>query len=141
MENVAVIICPPALTKVIPLTFDKYDNGTSANILDLPLKTQNNSFKNFSVENIQHNMNNSKVQNEMEQASEPTLVNKIYGLETVSDQNENGNHGGKALSTSGRQNHDDCGLEFQLEKEINENKDIFISMLYEQTGAKMQGRH
>ena len=26
-------------------------------------------------------------------------------------------------------------------KEINENKDIFISMLYEQTGAKMQGRH
>merc|ERR1712038_936537 len=26
-------------------------------------------------------------------------------------------------------------------KEINENKDIFISMLYEQTGAKMHGRH
>jgi len=26
-------------------------------------------------------------------------------------------------------------------KVINENKDIFISMLYEQTGAKMQGRH
>ena len=45
MENVAVTNCPPALTKVIPLTFDKYDNGRSANILDLPLKTQNNSFK------------------------------------------------------------------------------------------------
>ena len=26
-------------------------------------------------------------------------------------------------------------------KEINQNKDIFISMLYEQTGAKMHGRH
>ena len=26
-------------------------------------------------------------------------------------------------------------------KEINENKDVFISMLYEQTGAKMHGRH
>ena len=45
MENVAATNCSPALTKVIPLTFDKYDNGTSANILDLPLKTQYNSFK------------------------------------------------------------------------------------------------
>ena len=26
-------------------------------------------------------------------------------------------------------------------KEINQNKDVFISMLYEQTGAKMHGRH
>ena len=29
----------------------------------------------------------------------------------------------------------------QIMKTINENKDIFISMLYEQTGAKLTGRH
>jgi len=29
----------------------------------------------------------------------------------------------------------------QIMKSINENKDIFISMLYEQTGAKLTGRH
>jgi len=29
----------------------------------------------------------------------------------------------------------------QIMKTINENKDIFISMLYEQTGAKLHGRH